>query len=113
MIAVIEDNSLDRFLISKSIGDVDYFMNVSDFEDQGYELVFTDLSLPETWGDETVVELRKKTKAPIIVLTGLGGRYLSGKAMKSLIDAGASEVFSKEILEDCEYLKNIVKIALS
>lgn len=105
-VAIIEDDHPFRMVLNYFLGEsCAMFADVSEFEDTGFDVVFTDLKLNGTWGVDTVIALRKKTTAPIIIMTGLGGAYLSGTVMKSLIDAGASEVWTKQVIHDPAFIE--------
>ena len=99
--AIVEDNKEYALVLGwKLEGEPSLFTEVSQFVDTGFEVVFCDLRLKETYGAETVKKLREKTTAPIIVLTGLGHGTLAFSEMKDFIDAGADEVFPKEVISD-------------
>lgn len=111
-IAIIEDDNDFAFLVQYLLDDeITRFKEVDDFVDSGFDLVITDLRLKHTYGLETVIELKPKTNAPIVVLTGLAGPYLTASDMKLFTDAGATEVFSKDVVNDPTFpimLKNII-----
>lgn len=126
--AIIEDNKEFSQLVDWIMGDenrVKFFKEVSDFTDEGFDVVFCDLRLTETWGVDTVKALRPKTKAAIIVLTGLGTApanledqagpsttFLTGLDHVSLIEAGADEVFLKDKVQD-PHFADLVKQVIS
>lgn len=91
--------------------ELDIYKEVSKFKDKGYDLIFTDLRLKETWGAETIRALKEKTKAPIVVLTGLGGPFMSASDMQLFKDAGAVEIFNKEAITDPAWPDMIKAIA--
>lgn len=101
-IAIIEDDKEFVFVVDWLLpkDTVIRFPEVENFEDQDFDVILSDLRLVKTYGLETITELRKKTDLPIIVLTGLGGPYLSATDMKAMLDAGAAEVWQKETIND-------------
>ncbi len=107
--AVIDDNQDFRdFFKIKLEGNIDSFKEVSEFQDNGYDVVFTDLKLYETFGVDTIYALKKKTNAPIVVLTGLSN--MSASEMKIFLDAGAKEVWSKERINDPAFLTMVQEV---
>ena len=120
--AVLLDNALNAAMIEDAEYFIDYvdcitpfhidrYHNVDEYKDDNYDVVITDLGLSKTYGTETIKSIRAKTKAPIVVLTGLGGAYLTGTMYKSFLDAGASEVFQKEAINDPYFVDQIKRIA--
>ncbi len=107
--AVIDDNEdFSNFFKLKLDGSIDLYPEVSQFEDKGYDVVFTDLKLFETFGVDTVCALSKKTYAPIIVLTGINN--MSSRDMKVFLDAGAKEIWSKERINDPTFLDMVKEV---
>lgn len=112
-IAIIEDDEDFATIVDLKFpdGEFTHFKEVDEFEDKGYDAVITDLRLKKSWGQETIHQLRKKTTAPIIVLTGLGGHFLSAKDMQIFLEAGATEAFQKDIITNARFpdiIKEIV-----
>lgn len=111
-IAIIEDNkdfaTVIGILLKRAA--VQHFTEVSNFIDNDFALVLADLRLKETYGTETILRLKKKTSAPIIVLTGMGGTFLSASDMKMFLDAGALDAFNKDTVTDPSFPDIIEKI---
>jgi DNA-binding response OmpR family regulator len=109
--AIIEDNLNFAKLVDWTLNaEVKFFKEVSQFKDDGFDLVFLDLRLGETWGIDTIIALKKITSIPIIVLTGLGGAYLAGSDYKAYLEAGAVEVYDKQIVNDAAWPGMLQKI---
>jgi DNA-binding response OmpR family regulator len=111
-IALIEDDPIFVFVLRAKLGEhCEHFLEVSEFDDVGYNVIISDLGLKETLGFETITALRSKTTAPIVVLTGMGGRLLAATDMAPLLKAGATNVFSKDILQDPSFPNLVDRIA--
>ncbi len=105
-IAIIEDNDADAKILGALLKDFldepyQLFENLADIQNPvtGFDIIFCDLNLPKSWGERTV--RRAKYLFPnsyIVVMTGLGGHYLTGRISKNILSWGADEVISKEIL---------------
>ena len=112
-VAIIEDDKEFPNLVSIRLDtQVIPFAEVNNFKDDNFDVVLTDLRLKNTWGIETIIELRKKTAAPIVVLTGMAGPYLTATDMSAFLKAGANEVFYKEFVNDPTFkiqIEGIVK----
>jgi DNA-binding NarL/FixJ family response regulator len=102
-IASIEDNQADFVRIKDVIktyfpmSDFVHYTYLADFinADNCYDLIITDLRLPDQYGPEVVKQIRKLTGKPIIVLTGVGGTELPEKILISMRQAGATIFLSK------------------
>lgn len=109
-IALIEDSLSDAFIFKKAVSrNCDHFETLSLFLESGkkYDIIFTDLNLPDSYGVETVSKLREENQGTIAVLSGMAGGYMTGASLAKLINAGADEVFDKNKLSDIEYQKII------
>lgn len=111
MYAVIEDDLLDYDIICKTIlkgKSHRYFCCIKDFldSDEKFEAVLSDLNLPDMIGVGAIKAAKEKCDI-VYVLTGMGGDFLSGSAIKNLIDAGAKEVFIKGKVFNKDYTSYI------
>lgn len=110
LIAHVEDNEGDHVLLAhtlKSWHTLIHFRDVAALtkSQQSFDLIIADLGLPQSFGMETLHMIRKKFPTmPIIALTGLGGPYITGDLIKNLMNAGANNVVSKEIMCDSRML---------
>lgn len=110
-VAHIEDNAEYASLVDYVLPyDITRFYNVDDFEDDVFDIIITDLRLTKTYGLETIKELRSKTDLPIIVLTGMGGNYLRGRDYQAFMEAGANEVFDKEMVSDPTFALQVIEV---
>lgn len=73
----------------------------NEYKKNNFDMVFLDLNLPDTFGPETVAEMRRfNTTIPIIVITGMCSDLTISQSMKN----GASHVMSKaQIMADDFY----------
>lgn len=102
-IACIEDNNEDLILIKKTLSgispssEVYSYRYLNDFlqSEYPYDLVITDLALPDAYGPDAVKRIRKVTGKPIIVFSGIGGKKASIEILKSLKKSGATLFLSK------------------
>lgn len=102
-IACIEDNEMDLALIKKAINktlsDVDIinFRYLNDFieTEKPYDLVITDLRLPDSYGPEVIERIRKISGKPIIVLSGVGGHEIPDRIIEVVKNSGATIFLSK------------------
>lgn len=115
-ISYIEDNDGDLFLIKKLIQNsfpssvFTHFRFLNDFlqSDKPYDLVITDLCLPDCYGPEVLTRIRKITGKPVIVLTGVGGRKVPDNIRQVINQAGAT-VFLTKHEEDIQSLPQAIK----
>lgn len=118
VIAHIEDVLGDHRLLLHLLNgeyEVIRFTCLFDFLEQhrSFDLVVADLSLPESYGLETIKKVRKRyPKTPILALTGVAGAFMTGDIVKSFIDAGANNVASKNIITD-PYLLQLIEELIS
>ncbi len=118
-IAIIDDSKDFIFLVKQILQHTDLFKaecdsypEVSKYDDsKKYDLILTDLRLNETYGVDTILKLKEKTKNVIVVLTGLGGDLMTESDAQILIDAGASAVISKNDVSSQAFLEKIKTIA--
>lgn len=109
--AIVEDNPDYANVVGWMInGNIKIFKEVSEFKDEGFDCVFCDLRLKETYGLDTIKALREKTCKPIIVLTGMGAGFLGATDFQAFLDAGADEVYRKEIITDPTFPDMVLKI---
>lgn len=105
-IAHVEDSQEDHTLLLKALRGqyrITHFKTLTAFRDgeARHDLIIADLGLPETFGVETLKAIRAHDPhTPILALTGLGGPYITGDIVKSMMDAGADNIISKEIICD-------------
>lgn len=106
VIAHIEDEPLDHVALKCSLSQhykLLYFNDLYKFIEVApvCDLIITDLRLPQTYGYETIEEIRRYyPEHPLLVLTGMGGAYLTGDLIRNLIECGATNVVSKDLLGD-------------
>jgi len=108
MLIVIEDSDGDYGIYNQSIlYGIPHvrFSSIADFKksEVDFDVVLTDLSIIDSSSSETVRKIREETEKPIFVLTGAAGIYLTGRSFKSIMDAGATEVFEKNKTKDKSY----------
>lgn len=103
IIACIEDHKGDLFLIDWYLKQIipqitiHSYPYLNDFlkTDKPYDLIVTDLTLPDCYGPEIITKIRKITKKPIIVFSGIGGRDVPHDIIHSLKHSGATLFVSK------------------
>ena len=100
MIAVIEDNIEDMELYRRTIlkgHAYKHFSTLKGFLNSGeiYSAIILDLSLPDAYGSDVVKQVSEVHEEKIVVITGVAGDLLSGRAYANLIKSGAFEVFNK------------------
>lgn len=115
MLAVIEDNDGDYLIYKNSIlNNIEHirFETLEAFKktEIAYSAVLTDLGLPDISSSNTVRAIRKETDKPIYVLTGTAGIFLTGKSFKTLIEAGAEDVFEKAKVTNNDYAEMVYEI---
>jgi DNA-binding response OmpR family regulator len=101
-IIYIEDNKLDFdtfaevFSDSKDF-DIVHYEYLEDFlnRQEYYDVVVTDLFLPDAYGPEVLQEIRKVTDKPIIALSGVGGLSPPLRIRKAIEKSGATFFASK------------------
>lgn len=111
-IAVIEDSVGDisfydkTFLKGLQRNIYNTYQEFND-SDKNYSLVILDLNLPDKFGLDLVKGVRSIFKGTIIVITGMGEDHLRGKNMHDIIEAGANDVFQKNLIGKNSYSKMI------
>lgn len=109
VIAHIEDNLTDHALLREMLSEhqIYYYTDLDAFfkERSAFDLIITDLRLPKSYGYETVELIREYYPAtPLLALTGMGGPYMTGDIIQTLMNKGADNVVSKDILCDSRML---------
>jgi len=105
-IAHLEDNEGDNILLRKTLkdmADIQHFYSFQEMQNapKDFDLIITDLGLPDVYGTETLIALRDKFgQIPILALTGLGGAFITGDEVRAMMDAGADNVVSKDLIRD-------------
>jgi CheY-like chemotaxis protein len=102
-IAIIDDNEADLFLIDEVLSHKDYdfqikyYRYLNDFLQScnQYDLIITDLCLPDVYGPDVVQRIRQVTGKPIIVLSGVGGTHMPEKIARVIHNSGATIFLSK------------------
>ncbi len=115
-IAFIEDDNADviriKELITKSFpkSNLVYFIYLADFlrTDESYDLVLTDLRLPDEYGPSVISRIRQVTGKPIIVLSGVGGAELP-KAILTTLDQAGATIFLSKYQDGFERLTDAIK----
>ena len=114
-IAHIEDCLVDSQILNEILRDkfeVFHFIDLKKFlkSQETFDLIIADLRLPDSYGFETVKAVKKAHKnTPIIILTGMGGAFLTGDLIQSLFTNGADNVVSKDLLADGHLLEILSK----
>ncbi|MBC8354327.1 MAG: response regulator [Planctomycetes bacterium] len=102
-VLLLEDDPLDAELVKRAIHDADMQMELHSvtrvaeateaLASQHFELVLSDLSLPDSDGSETIARLRQAAaEVPIVVLTSVDDRDLDVE----LLDVGAQDYIPKD-----------------
>jgi len=114
-ILLIEDNPGDSRLIQEMLNDADNFnfkLSIAEnlvtgflsFEESEIDIVLLDLSLPDSYGFQTIIRTREKTiNIPIIVLTSLKDETFARKA----VQAGAQDYIIKDQIESNSLVRSI------
>ena len=103
-ILVIEDDDLMREMLVEMLArdghDVSSASNGAEglerIEGEPFELVVTDIVMPEKEGLETIISIRRTLNIPIIAMSG-GGRNLPMNYLKAAEKFGADFAFTKPI----------------
>lgn len=102
-VAYLEDNDGDfdllKNILAKELPEI-YLKRHRYFYDfiktqENYDVIITDLSLPDAYGPTVITKIRKITGKPIIVLSGIGGDDLPQAITKIIRNAGATMHISK------------------
>lgn len=92
-ILVVEDNLQDFIIIKEVLGQIrDFFIHIEHAEsmevaaeklsDTTFDIVFLDLFLPDSFGQETFQNVRLLTLAPIVILSGLSDKNIALEIVK-------------------------------
>ena len=103
-ILVIEDDDLMRDMLVEMLARDGHEVlsasngveGLSRIEDESFELVVTDIVMPEKEGLETILSIRRTQSVPIIAISG-GGRNLPMNYLKAAEKFGADFAFTKPI----------------
>ncbi|CAN1213338.1 hypothetical protein TUMEXPCC7403_24245 [Tumidithrix helvetica PCC 7403] len=116
-ILVVEDNPADADLLEEFLSDFQNWQSTSVdrlesaialVEQQTFDVVLLDLSLPDSHGIETVTRLHSvQTSLPIVVLTGLDDEEIGLKALRE----GAQDYLVKGTFDD-RLLKRVISYSI-
>lgn len=104
-ILLIEDDEIVREMFTAMLehegysvsGAVNGFNGLALYNSMSFDLIITDIIMPEKEGIETIVEIRKNNKKiPIIAVSG-GGRINPDSYLEIAKALGANYVFSKPV----------------
>lgn len=102
-ILVIEDDEILNDMLSQLLSESGHEVGRAGDGDQGlellaaspFDLIVTDIVMPEKEGIETILAIRKISKTiPIIAISG-GGRVGAGQYLELALGLGADYAFSK------------------
>jgi len=116
-ILVFEDNKINQILIKKILIKENYYVDVAEngkiglekYNISDYNLIFTDMHMPEMDGIETSLEIRKlNTEIPIIALSGSVKEEEKDKCFEVGMNDFLSKPYSREKLLDMikKYINN-------
>lgn len=102
-IVCIDNNEGDLYLTREAIRKYFPTAQVSDFRylhdflkgNKNYDLVITDLGLPDAYGPDVIHRIREVTGKPIIVYSGVGGNAIPENILKAIKNSGATVFLSK------------------
>lgn len=98
----------DHIKVVSRVGDAVDLLRKAE-EVNRFDLIITDLTLPDSWREETVVKLRQAAPStPIMVLTGADDVVLARKCL----DAGAQEFVTKDSVLSREEMERIMRQAI-
>ena len=108
----IEDCDADHELLKGTIGGHYHILRQRRIDDKydaaRFDIIVSDLRLTTTYGIETVRAVRSAyPNKPLLILTGMAGAFMTGDLVMKLMDAGADNVASKDILSSSHLLKLI------
>ncbi|UUX33136.1 response regulator transcription factor [Fundicoccus culcitae] len=106
-ILCIEDDALISQYIADSLEKVGYVVTIAHdgetamnlFDSQTFHLVLLDMMLPKKSGQECLIEIRKKSDVPIIVISALNDELIQISAFNQKVDDYVVKPFSITILE--------------
>ncbi len=102
-ILLIDDDELVRITLGRSLTDAGHFVTLASdgaeglkkFDGAPFDLVITDIIMPEQEGIETILKLRQhKLRIPVIAISG-GGRQRNLDFLKAAREFGADATLSK------------------
>ena len=108
-ILVFEDNKINQILIKKILVKNDYHVDIAEngkvglekYNISDYDLIFTDMHMPEMDGFETSLEIRKiNTEIPIVALSGSVKEEEKNKCFEVGMNEFISKPYSREKLLD-------------
>ncbi len=114
-ILVVEDNYQDFIIFKEILSHIrDFFIQIdhADSLDMAmkkvdsaeYDIIFLDLFLPDSYGQDTFTEVHSKTKSPIVILSGLSDK----KIALDIVKQGAQDYIVKGEFEANLLEKTIV-----
>lgn len=107
-ILVIDDEKLARFTLRKVLEQAGHKVveaasgrdGIKFFQSQPYDLVITDIIMPDKEGIETITELKRHSqRTPIIAMSG-GGRTGNLDFLKLALQRGADQTIAKPFTPD-------------
>ena len=119
IILVIDDDEIMNDMITQLLAEAGYDVvsacdgleGLKQFGSQAFDLVVTDIVMPEKEGIETIMEIRKKNKiVPIIAISG-GGKLGPQQYLHMAQQFGADYAFQKPF--DNEHFLGAVRECLS
>ena len=107
-VLLIDDEDRIRELLATILTDADYDVMCASngaeamelMNDQSFDLVITDILMPEKEGVETIMELKRKTPETRIIALSGGGRTKNFTPLKIAARAGADMTLQKPIEPD-------------
>lgn len=101
-ILVVEDNYQDFIIFKEILSHIrDFFIQIdhadsldmalSKVDAADYDIIFLDLFLPDSYGQDTFTEVHSKTKSPIVILSGLSDK----KIALDIVKQGAQDYIVK------------------
>jgi PAS domain S-box-containing protein len=107
-ILLLEDNDLNQIVVKAMLEDLDCTLDIVDngkaalklFEKQQYDLIFSDISLPDMSGIDVIQAMRKQkkhinSKKPIIAVTA----HVLEEDINNCLNSGADDVLTKPIIQ--------------
>lgn len=97
-IICLENDLSDQVLIKQQVhkfypnAEITFIRFLYDFTKTlpDYDVVITDLTLPDSYGPEIILKIRGITTKPIIVLSGVGGRFIPNEIITAIEKSGAT-----------------------
>lgn len=116
-VLLVDDEDMIRDLFSAILIDAEYDVTcasngaeaVKILQDKTFDLVITDILMPEKEGVETIMELKKKTPETRIIALSGGGRTKNFMPLKIAARAGADMTLQKPIEPD-DLVKAVRKV---